>query len=258
MAEPDDAGFAIVAGVLAVREVDTLLSNLSDPSMSRSRAGARNLLPCPAVSALAHDRRLVEMASRALGSSAFPFKVTLFDKSSRANWLVVWHQDTALPLQSRREVAGWGPWSIKAGVLYAHAPAEALSRVFALRVHLDDSTSANGPLKVLPGTHRLGLLTNPQIQELSGTIASVECIIAKGGIVTMRPLLVHSSSKVSGPAPRRVLHIEYATSRDLGNALELGVPDQRVSGLLRSSQTSSGVRPSTWTRSSQRSDRRAE
>jgi hypothetical protein len=29
---------------------------------------------------------------------------------------------------------GWGPWSIKSGIAYAHAPARALSRVVALRV----------------------------------------------------------------------------------------------------------------------------
>jgi hypothetical protein len=219
----DDSGFAIVADVLAGREVEALLASLSELSMPRSRAGARNLLAHPAVSSLAHDCRLLAMASGSLGPSAFPFNATLFDKSRRANWLVVWHQDTALPLQSRRDVPGWGPWSIKAGVLYAHAPADALSRVVALRVHLDDSTRANGPLKVLPGSHRLGVLTDPQIQGLSRSIVSVECLVARGGIVMMRPLLVHSSSKASGLTPRRVLHIEYTASRNLGHGLELPV-----------------------------------
>lgn len=242
MTEREDRGFAIVAGVLRERDVATLLAHLSYTRLPRSRAGVRNLLSDPAVFALAHDRRLVEIASQALGSDAFPFKATLFDKSGSANWLVAWHQDTTLPLQSRREVPGWGPWSIKGGVLYAHAPAEALSRVVALRVHLDDSTSANGPLKVLPGTHRMGLLTAPQIQELARTMGSVECIVAKGGIVTMRPLLVHSSSKASKPAPRRVLHIEYATSRDLGNELELGVAEQAAAEALLSSQPARELR----------------
>jgi hypothetical protein len=41
----------------------------------------------------------------------------------------------------------------------------------------------------------------------------------------MRPLLVHSSSKASGPLPRRVLHIEYATSRVLGDYVELDLVD---------------------------------
>jgi hypothetical protein len=45
-------------------------------------------------------------------------RATLFDKSPTANWLVVWHQDTALPVQERREAPGWGPWSVKDGVIY--------------------------------------------------------------------------------------------------------------------------------------------
>ena len=77
-------------------------------------------------------------------------RATLFDKSPDSNWLVVWHQDTALPLVERKDLPGWGPWSTKEGVLYAHAPSQALSQVLALRVHLDDSTSVNGPLRCSP------------------------------------------------------------------------------------------------------------
>jgi hypothetical protein len=43
----------------------------------------------------------------------------LFDKSPDRNWLVTWHQDRALPLEERREVPGWGPWSVKSGITYA-------------------------------------------------------------------------------------------------------------------------------------------
>jgi ectoine hydroxylase-related dioxygenase (phytanoyl-CoA dioxygenase family) len=98
------------------------------------------------------------------GSGAFPYHATLFDKSPTSNWLVVWHQDTALPLRERKALAGWGPWSVKEGVNYAHAPASALRQVLALRVHLDDSTEHNGPLRVLPGTHTRGVLSDEEIE----------------------------------------------------------------------------------------------
>jgi ectoine hydroxylase-related dioxygenase (phytanoyl-CoA dioxygenase family) len=149
------------------------------------------------------------------------FKATLFDKSSTANWLVVWHQDTALPLKHRRELPGWGPWSVKEGVIYAHAPASALSRIVALRVHLDDSTKENGPLRVLPGTHVQGVLTDAAILQLAARIPAVDCLVPKGGILAMRPLIVHASSKSQNDSPRRVLHIEYAESALIGNGLEL-------------------------------------
>ena len=68
---------------------------------------------------LANDSRLVAIAKRFLGLSAIPYRATFFEKSGRANWLVVWHQDTVLPLERRIESDEWGPWSKKAGVLYA-------------------------------------------------------------------------------------------------------------------------------------------
>src|SRR5205814_6187075 len=129
----------------------------------RSRAGARHLMGQPAVAALASDSRLLGLARGLAGSGATPYRATLFEKSARANWLVVWHQDTALPLACRFDAPGWGPWSEKGGIAYAHAPAWALCRILALRVHLDASTSDNGPLRVLPGSHGMGLMTDEEV-----------------------------------------------------------------------------------------------
>jgi len=139
------------------------------------------------------------------------------------NWLIVWHQDTALPLRERRELRGWGPWSVKEGVTYAHAPSCALEQVLTLRVHLDDSTHENGPLRVLPGSHRQGVLSNDEIQQLSTSIDPIDCLVGKGGVVAMRPLLVHASSKLRNDCPRRVLHIEYAASESIASPLQLAV-----------------------------------
>jgi len=166
---------------------------------------------------------LLEMAREILGRRAFPFRATLFDKSPTANWLVVWHQDTALPLRERRETPGWGPWSVKDGVNYAHAPASALEQVVALRVHLDDSTSENGPLRVLPATHTSGVLTDDQIHELSEKAAEVQCLVPLGGVLAMSPLIVHASSKSRKNMPRRVLHIEFAGVHEFSCGLELAV-----------------------------------
>jgi ectoine hydroxylase-related dioxygenase (phytanoyl-CoA dioxygenase family) len=155
---------------------------------------------------------LTSLAAGTLGSEPVPFGATLFDKSSNANWLVAWHQDRALPLVERRDSAGWGPWSQKDGVVYANAPATALAKVVALRVHLDDSTAANGPLRVLAGTHTLGVLSDAQIDDAVRRIEPVMCTVERGGVIVMRPLTVHASSKATAAASRRVLHIEYAAA----------------------------------------------
>jgi ectoine hydroxylase-related dioxygenase (phytanoyl-CoA dioxygenase family) len=216
-------GYAIIPDILAPQEITELLDEFSRVDLPRSRAGVRHAMKLPAVAALARNPRLIGIAQETLGAGAFPFRATLFDKSPTANWLVVWHQDTALPLRERRESPGWGPWSVKDGVIYSHAPENALSQVLALRVHLDDSTAENGPLRVLPGTHTLGVLTDEMLHALSTQITAVDCVVPQGGVLAMRPLIVHASSKSQVENPRRVLHIEYATSPVIADGFALAI-----------------------------------
>lgn len=217
-----DSGFAIVPEVFDGSEVDAILRELEEAALQRSRAGARHLLCVPAIVSLAADSRLLALAAEALACQPVAFGATLFDKSSDANWLVAWHQDRALPIVERSEAAGWGPWSQKDDVLYANAPATALEKVVALRVHLDDSTPDNGPLRVLPGTHTLGVLSDAQIHDAARRIEPVTCTVERGAVIVMRPLTVHASSKGTTTASRRVLHLEYAAATfDEGPRLRL-------------------------------------
>lgn len=218
-----DQGFAILPGIFSAEFLDYTLEKIGKLSPRRSRAGVRHALSLDPVAKVSRCPQLLDFASALLGAECFPFRATLFEKTSSANWLVVWHQDTALPLLSRHEVRGWGPWSVKESVHYAHAPAAALAQVLALRVHFDDSCSNNGPLRVLPGTHQSGVLGDDQIHDLAARVTPVDCVVAKGGVVAMRPLIVHSSSKSQVELPRRVLHIEYAASESIATPLELAV-----------------------------------
>lgn len=114
-----EAGYRITPQLLKAAEIDRVLASLPTQIAKRSKAGARHLLGMPIVRELASDARMLTLAGELVGPSPRPFRATLFDKSSDANWLVVWHQDTALPLRHRVDAPGWGPWSTKAGVLYA-------------------------------------------------------------------------------------------------------------------------------------------
>jgi ectoine hydroxylase-related dioxygenase (phytanoyl-CoA dioxygenase family) len=216
-------GYAILPDVVASEEIHPLLRGLEDSPARRSRAGVRHLLGNPAVAELAIDQRMVGIAQSVLGHNAFPFKATLFDKSPDANWLIVWHQDTALPLHERIDSSGWGPWSTKEGITYAHAPASALEGVVALRLHLDDSNEENGPLRVIPGSHNTGVLSDRQVESIVGKIEPVTCLVKQGGVIVMRPLMIHASSKSESEKPRRVLHIEYATPNSVNPPLQLAI-----------------------------------
>ncbi len=222
----ESQGFEIIPELFDQRRIASVIESLDASPLRRSRAGVRNALRIDSVRDLAADSRLLNIANSVLGGSAVPFRATLFDKSFGANWLVVWHRDTALPLRVRRDVKGWGPWSVKEGVICAHAPAYALEQVLAIRIHLDHSNEQNGSLRVLPQTHTLGVLSDNAIHDLAQRIPAVDCHVAAGGVLLMKPLLVHSSSKAkSDTAHRRVLHIEYAACLSFVDGLELCTSD---------------------------------
>jgi len=216
-------GYGIVEGAFAEDKLRGVLESMRGSAIPRSRAGIRHVMSQPAVSEIARSDRMLALARSVAGNGAFPFRATLFDKSPNSNWLVAWHQDTALPLREKHGVEGWGPWSVKDGVIYAHAPARALEQVVALRLHLDNSNEDNGPLRVLPGTQNRGVLTDEEIHLLSEEVAPAECCVGVGGVVLMRPLVIHASSKAVSSAPRRVLHIEYAAHPSFEHGLELAI-----------------------------------
>jgi len=216
-------GFSILPDKFSQDETFQLIRDLENSALKRSKAGIRHALQHKAIRGLATEPKLLRVARDVLGREATPFRATFFDKSPQANWLVVWHQDTALPLRERCDSSGWGPWSVKDGITYAHAPATALSQVIALRVHLDDSTADNGPLRVLPGSHVKGVLSDDDIEQLVQLIPAKDCLVPQGGVLAMSPLTVHASSKSHSDRSRRVVHIEYAACRSFGEGLELAM-----------------------------------
>ncbi len=215
-------GFYIEENVFSESQCDRLIEALSFNKVRRSRAGARNLMSIAAISELAFDRRLLAITEIVYGKELIPYKATLFEKSGKANWLVAWHQDTALPLERNFLDVGWGPSSNKQGVNFVHAPTWALSKILALRIHLDASTSSNGPLRVIPGSH-LKRLTDAEVDLSRKGKQEIECLVGKGGVIAMSPLILHASSKAVIDEPRRVLHIEYATSLELSPGVTLAI-----------------------------------
>ena len=84
--------------------------------------------------------------------------------------------------------------------------------MLSVRIHLDDCDESNGALKVIPGTHRLGRLTREQILEQQHSAGHISCGVAAGGVVLIRPLLLHASSPASHANHRTVIHIDYTSS----------------------------------------------
>jgi ectoine hydroxylase-related dioxygenase (phytanoyl-CoA dioxygenase family) len=203
-------GFAIIHDVLSASEVGPLIEVTSETIAPR-RGGVRNLLALDAVARLAESPAIRRFVEPVLGPTARAVRGTLFDKTPEANWKVPWHQDLSIAVEQKMHLEGYGPWSVKAGVVHVQPPADILEKMLAVRIHLDDCLEENGPVRVIPGSHRLGRLNVDQIGEITAHAEAVSCPVRAGGVLLMRPLILHASSASQAPLHRRVIHIDYAS-----------------------------------------------
>ena len=199
-------GFAIVRHVIDANEQRELLASLGPVS----GAGRRGLLALPPIAELARSRRVLALVRPHLPAEPFPVRAIYFDKSPGTKWLVPWHQDLSLALRARVEVPGFGPWSTKEGIPHVRPPVGLLQQMLTVRIHLDAADEANGALRVLPGSHRLGRLSADRIRQTRSEQPEFLCRVSAGDALLMRPLLLHASSRSTSARHRRVLHIDYA------------------------------------------------
>jgi hypothetical protein len=200
-------GFQIVEDVLTHDDCDAVLAQLTH-SNSRS-GGTRCLLEDSWCAALARRVRTHPKISPFVPHDHVATQCTFFEKETSKNWLVPVHQDLSISVQARVQGPRLTGWSEKEGSLFVHAPVECLEHLVAVRLHFDPCGDQDGPLKVLPGTHRLGVISPTVASELRRSGAEVSCLASRGSALIMRPLLLHSSSKASGTGRRRVLHYLY-------------------------------------------------
>ncbi len=199
-------GFVVLEDVIDSETVATLLETVTGKAF-----GIRNLLNVlPSTRDLANHRACRSIVEPLLGRAAPVVRGIYFDKHKDANWKVAWHQDLTIAVQERVAVAGYGPWSIKAGIHHVQPPVSILRNMLTVRINLDDTHESNGALRVLPGTHQYGRLDTGQIEYWKERQTAVTCAVKRGGVIVMRPLLLHSSMQAVDPSHRRVMHFEYS------------------------------------------------
>lgn len=202
----EDAGYAHVSAVLAMRTCEAIARRIRTTSIS---GGTRNLLDKPWCVALVKRLRKHSGLSALIPLSHVAVQCTYLEKSASRNWAVSPHQDLSIPVAKRVEEAGLSGWSQKEGSLFVQPPAELLQQLVAVRVHLEACTGQDGPLKVVPGSHRFGRLPESEVAAVRRAGGEVICTAKAGEALVMRPLLVHSSSKALGSSRRRVLHLVF-------------------------------------------------
>ena len=215
-ADVADKGYAVVSDVIDHAGLTRLIEAIEragETEAVRSRGGVyaiRNLLDVvPEVGELARSAAIRALVQPVLGPAAMAVRGIMFDKTPEANWKVAWHQDLTIAVRERIDLPGFGPWSTKAGVLHVQPPGEILERLLAVRIHLDACPADNGPLRVIPRSHARGRLSAEDIRRLCDGSPGITCTVDAGGVLLMRPLLLHASSKATGSSRRRVLHFLF-------------------------------------------------
>lgn len=209
----DSETISRVLEALANADIDDGASQRAGTGLyTRTKAfGIRNLLNVvPFTRELADSTLCRSLVEPDLGPKARVVRGIYFDKHKDANWKVAWHQDLTIAVRERRDIDGYGPWSLKAGIHHVQPPVSVLENMLTLRIHLDHTDESNGALRVLPGTHRHGRLDASQISDFKQH-QPITCSVSRGGALLMRPLLLHSSTAAVTPHHRRVLHFEYSS-----------------------------------------------
>lgn len=208
----DAEGWLLLDRLVSLPHVERLRV-LSEPLLhdtGRPKPGVRRVLHRqPAMIAVLKETPISTLAHDLCGGEARIVRSILFDKTPETNWLVPWHQDATIALKQRADVPGFGLWSVKDGEHHCTPPRELLDQLVVIRIHLDPCGPENGPLRVVSGSQRDGLVDSATVNRLVEQGPVAECCTALGGVVVMRPHTVHSSSKASQPTRRRVLHLEW-------------------------------------------------
>jgi hypothetical protein len=159
---------------------------------------------------LAVDGPVGGIAASALGPEARAVRAVLFDKTAARNWALGWHQDRTIVVEERADADGFGPWTLKAGLIQVEPPFAILEWMVTIRVHLDPVDATNAPLRIVPGSHRLGRLPEASIKHLVEDRGERECLANRGDVWLYATPIVHGSRAADPPRRRRVLQVDYA------------------------------------------------
>lgn len=179
--------------------------------LDTARAGTRLVgVPGLAEMLMAHGP-VGEVAAAHFGGECRPVRAILFDKSAATNWALGWHQDRTIAVAERVDVAGFGPWTRKQGLLHVEPPFAIIAAMLTLRVHLDPGDAENAPLLIAPGSHRFGRIEEARIGQVVARCGTVACLAERGDIWVYATPILHASARAARPGRRRVLQVDYSS-----------------------------------------------
>lgn len=222
-------GFCLLRRAVSIETIDRLLhvcrdafESDSDGAKARSSRGhvyaARNLIESiPEVSTVWRCESLMTFLREQLGDQFGLVRALFFDKPPDRTWALAWHRDTSIAVKDNSlSSPSFSRPTVKAGVPHMIACDDVLEQMLTLRIHLDEVTDENGPLRVIPGSHV------SSTSDGDGLNAAFDVHANAGDVLAMRPLISHSSgsSKPGTKRHRRILHLEFAASPVLPDGIE--------------------------------------
>ncbi|RZK57641.1 MAG: phytanoyl-CoA dioxygenase [Pedobacter sp.] len=223
--EISSEGFSIISNIYNNDEIEQILDVINQVDTSKETfrksvdlfAIRQFLKEVPSVYKLIFNEKLKAVIQSNFGNNYFLVKSIYFDKPEQSNWFVAYHQDLTISVDKKVALDNFGPWTIKQNQFAVQPPIDILQHNFTIRIHLDDTDEDNGALKVIPKSHLKGIY---RAEIIDWTIErKTICKVPKGGIMIMKPLLLHSSSKTTNNNKRRVIHIEFSNI-ELPNELQ--------------------------------------
>lgn len=213
----DQLGFTVLENVYSEEEI-TILRDILTSHANRSDATFRKtndlfairqvIKEVPELLPLVFNDNLRCIIRDNFGDDYFIVKSIYFDKPANSNWFVAYHQDLTISVDKRIDTAGFGPWTIKQNQFAVQPPVTILEKNFTIRIHLDDTNEQNGALRVLPQSHLKGIYRAETID--LKTEKETICCVKQGGVMIMKPQLMHASSRTTNEMRRRVIHIEFS------------------------------------------------
>ncbi len=219
----EQTGFAILPRVfdsLAIADLKDTIENISGDSNAFRKTNdlfaiRRFLFEVPHIRERIFTSELKTILANLFSGHYFSSKSIYFDKPGSSNWFVSYHQDLTISVDKKEEMPGFGPWTTKPGQFAVQPPLYILENSFTVRIHLDDTDQNNGALRVIPGSHLHGINRADSVSRHNEK--EVTCNVPAGGVMIMKPLLLHASSRTVNEARRRVIHLEFCNQVLPGN-----------------------------------------
>ena len=209
-------GFTVINNIFSdeeIKKISEVIQNIdtSKETFRKSEdlfAIRQFLKEIPEVKDLIFNENLKAIIKEIFGENYFVGKSIYFDKPEKSNWYVAYHQDLTISVDKKVELKNFGPWTTKQNQFAVQPPLDILENIFTIRIHLDDTDENNGALKVVPKSHAKGIY-RPETIDWNVETENI-CNVEKGGIMIMKPLILHGSNRTTNGKKRRVIHIEFS------------------------------------------------